>query len=444
MQAFLSSIAEIPWARAVGGVLALTVLAWAANLVTRRVFLGLVQRVASRTRSTWDDRLIERQVFHKLANVAPALVTYIGIGWALGVGPELLTEAAAVDLQDTSREGFALTGAIFVRRVSLAWVVIALTTALAGLLSAGNDIYAETYAEAKNRPIKGYLQVVSLFLYVAAGILVVSVLAGLNPVVFLSGFAGLTAVGMVLFRDTILSLVASIQIMSNNMISLGDWVEMPQANADGDVIDIALHSVKIQNWDKTISTIPTHKFISESFQNWRGMSESGGRRIKRAIHLDMSSIHFLSDEEIARLSRFEFLHDYLHAKQEELSVANAREATAADVVPDQRRLTNVGTFRAYVLHYLRNHPTIHQDMTLLVRQLQPGPQGLPLEIYCFSNDTDWGNYEDLQADIFDHLIASLGDFGLRTFQELAGSDLKALRPGVGDQGTPDESMRGPE
>ena len=407
---------------------ALTLLAWATNVVARQIFLRLVQRVARSTQSTWDDRLIERRVFHKLANVAPALVTYVGIGWALGVGPEMLADAPSVDFQATSREGAALAGAILVRRLSLAWVVIALTTVAGGLLHAMNDVYAETFAEARNRPIKGYLQVISLFLYVAAGILVVSIVAGLNPVVFLSGLGALTAILMVVFRDTILSLVASIQIMSNNMISLGDWVEMPQANADGDVIDIALHTVKIQNWDKTISTIPTHKFISESFQNWRGMSESGGRRIKRAIHLDMSTIHFLSDEEVAQLSRFEFLHDYLQAKQRELKVANAREGPADDVVPDQRRLTNVGTFRAYVLHYLKNHPTIHQDMTLLVRQLQPGPQGLPLELYCFSNDTDWGNYEALQADIFDHLIARLPEFGLEAFQEPGGSDLKALRP----------------
>ena len=427
MQDFLSSITANPWLRAVGGVLSLTLLAWAANVVVRRVILVLVRRVASRTRSTWDDRLIERRAFHKLARVAPALVTYVGIGWALGLGPGALVGAPPVDTQATGWEGLAFAGAILVRRVSLAWVVVALTTAAGAFLNALNDIY-ESYPAAKDRPIKAYLQVVALFLYVAAGVLVVSVLADLNPLVFLSGLAGLTAILMVVFKDTILSLVASIQIMSNNMISIGDWVEMPQAQADGDVIDVALHSVRIQNWDKTISTIPTHKFITESFQNWRGMSESGGRRIKRSILLDMSTIHFLSNEEVAQLSRFEFLHDYLHAKQTDLEVANAREVPGDDVIPDQRRLTNVGTFRAYVLHYLRNHPTIHQDMTLLVRQLQPGPQGLPLEIYCFSNDTDWGNYEDLQADIFDHLIATLPEFGLEAFQEPAGSDLKALRP----------------
>ncbi len=428
MQDFLSSIAANEWLRAVGGVLALTLVAWITNVVARRVFLGLVHQVGSRTQSTWDDRIIERRVFHKLANVAPALVTYVGIAWALGVGPEALAGAPAGDLQPTGWAGLALAGATLVRRVSLAWVVIALTTAAGALLHALNDIYSETYAEARNRPIKGYLQVISLFLYVSAGIVVVSVLAGLNPVVFLSGLGALTAILMLVFKDTILSLVASVQIMSNNMIGIGDWVEMPQANTDGDVIDIALHTVKIQNWDKTISTIPTHKFISESFKNWRGMSESGGRRIKRAIHLDMNSIHFLSEEEVDRLSRFEFLHEYLQTKRKDVEAANAREVPGDDVIPDPRRLTNVGTFRAYVRHYLRNHPMIHQEMTLLVRQLQPGPKGLPLEIYCFSNDTDWGNYEGLQGDIFDHLIASLTEFGLQAFQEPSGSDFKALRP----------------
>ena len=428
MQDFLSSIAANDWLRAVGGVLALTLLAWATNAVARRVFLGLVHRVGSRTQATWDDRIIERRVFHKLANVVPALVTYIGIGWALGVAPDALAGAPAVDVQSTGWEGLALAGATLVRRVSLAWVVVALTTAAAALLQALNDIYVEAYAEARNRPIKGYLQVISLSLYAAAGIVVVSILASLNPVVFLSGLTALTAILMLVFKDTILSLVASVQLMSNNMIGIGDWVEMPQANADGDVIDIALHTVKIQNWDKTISTIPTHKFISESFKNWRGMSESGGRRIKRSIHLDMNSIHFLSEEELAQLSRFEFLHEYLKAKRRDLEVANARKVPGDDVIPDPRRLTNVGTFRAYVRHYLRNHPTIHQEMTLLVRQLQPGPQGLPLEIYCFSNDTNWGNFEALQSDIFDHLIASLPEFGLRAFQEPSGSDLEALRP----------------
>ena len=424
MQDFFSNIVANDWPRAAGGLFFLIVLAWMANIVTRRVFLGFVHKLMSRTRSTWDDRLFERGVFHQLASVAPALVVYVGIDWALSIG-DSASDAAAVTL--TSWENFLFMGATFGRRLSLAWVVIALTRAAGGLLDALNDIYSTTYKEAQNRPIKGYLQVISLFLYVATGIIVISIVAGRSPVLFLSGLGALTAVLMLVFRDTILSLVASVQIMSNDMIRIGDWIEMPQAHADGDVIDIALHTVKIQNWDKTISAIPTHKFISESFKNWRGMSESGGRRIKRSIYLDMNSVHFLSEDELARLSRFEFLHEYLGAKQKDLEIANARQMSGKGIKPDSRRLTNVGTFRAYVWHYLRGHPKIHQEMTLLVRQLQPGTQGLPLEIYCFSNDTNWANYEGLTADIFDHLISSLPEFGLDVFQEPAGRDLKILR-----------------
>ncbi|MDA0312467.1 MAG: mechanosensitive ion channel [Gemmatimonadetes bacterium] len=427
MQDLLSNIAANEWLRAIIGLATLAILAWAANVVVRRIFLALINRVASKTAVTWDDRIIERRVFHRLANIAPALVTYAGIAGALAVSPEWLADVPPADVATAGWDALALTGAVLVRRVSVAWVMISLAMAGGGLLNAFNDIYTDTNAEARNRPIKGYLQVVSLFLYVTAGIVVISALAGKSPIFFLSGLGALTAVLMLVFRDTILSLVASVQIMSNQMIRIGDWVEMSQANADGDVIDIALHSVQIQNWDKTISTIPTHKFISESFKNWRGMSESGGRRIKRMIYLDMNSIHFLSDEEVARLSGFEFLHEYFRGKREELAKANAREVAGDDVVPEQRRLTNVGSFRAYVLNYLRRHPMVHQEMTLLVRQLQPGPQGLPLEIYCFSNDTDWGKYEALQADIFDHLIATLPEFGLRAFQNLAGTDLSVLR-----------------
>jgi miniconductance mechanosensitive channel len=427
MQQQLSGLFEGGWLATAAGLVALTVLAWLANTLVRRLFVGLVHGIAQRTKSTWDDRILERRVFDRLANVAPALVTYAGIGWALGMSVEPLAGPAALDLQMTAWESFALASSVLVRRVSIAWVVVSLATAFGGFLNALNDIYSEAYAEARNRPIKGYVQVVSLFVYVAAGIVVVSVMADRSPVVFLSGLGALTAVLMLVFRDTILSLVASVQIMSNDMIRIGDWVEMPQSNSDGDVIDIALHTVKIQNWDKTISTIPTHKFISESFKNWRGMSESGGRRIKRSIHLDLSSIHFLTEQEVERLSRLELLHDYLMAKREELAAANSQDLPPEGIVPEHRRLTNLGTFRAYVSGYLERHPKVHPGMTLLVRHLSPGPQGLPLEIYCFSNDTEWGRYEALQADIFDHMIAILPEFGLRAFQEPAGTDIGSLR-----------------
>jgi len=304
-------------------------------------------------------------------------------------------------------------------------VVVALIT----FLDAVNDIYNESYSEANSRPIKGYLQVVGLALYIAAGVVVVSILTGQNPGYFLGGLAGLTAVGMLVFKDTILSLVASLQLASNDMIRIGDWVEMPQANTDGDVIDLALHTVKIQNWDKTISTIPTHRFISESFKNWRGMSESGGRRIKRSLSLDLSSIRFLTEEEVERLSRYELLREYLGGKREELE-KHATEKSDLDshVIPLARRLTNVGTFRAYVLSYLKAHPKIHDQLTLIVRQLAPTSKGLPIEIYCFSNDTAWSNYEGIQSDIFDHLLSILPEFGLEAFQEPTGSDFQKLGP----------------
>jgi miniconductance mechanosensitive channel len=352
-----------------------------------------------------------------VAHAVPAVVVYYGIGPALRVSPAAIAAGA---------DSLAFTAGL-TQRVALALIVTTAVMAATAALDAVNDIYSESYSEAKSRPIKGYLQVIGLVLYIAAGVVVVSILADRSPVVFLSGLGALTAVLMLVFRDTILSLVASMQIMSNDMIRIGDWIEMPQANTDGDVVDIALHTVKIQNWDKTISTIPTHKFISESFKNWRGMSESGGRRIKRSLHLDMSSIRFLSEEEVERLARYELLKEYMQGKGEELEAYRAEKGEPeGETIPEERRLTNVGTFRAYVRGYLRSHPTIHNDMTLLVRQLASSPKGLPIEIYCFSNDTAWGNYEDVQADIFDHLIAILPEFGLKTFQEPAGSDFARM------------------
>lgn len=220
--------------------------------------------------------------------------------------------------------------------------------------------------------------------------------------------------------------VASVQISSNDIIRVGDWVEMPQLNADGDVIDIALHTVKVQNWDKTITTIPTKKLVTESFRNWRGMQESGGRRIKRALYLDQHSVGFLDDAAMARLECFGLLDDYLAGKREELAQWNARVAQAHPEVVNARRMTNLGTFRAYVERYLRSHPGINQDMTLMVRQLAPVPQGLPLEIYCFTASTAWVAYEAVQADVFDHLLAILPEFGLRVFQESSDAMLMTM------------------
>lgn len=414
-------IPQLPqtWPSLVAAVAMLAFVAWAAGWVATRILHRVISGVTSRTRSTWDDRMIDRGVFKRLARVVPAVVVYLGIGRALELAPP-----------EMAGEALALVSTV-VRRVAAAYIAFAVVRAFQAFLDAVNDIYNEGYAEAKSRPIKGYLQVATLVAYLAAGVVIVAVLAGRSPVVFLSGLGALAAVLMLVFRDTILSLVASIQIASNDMIRIGDWVSVPQAGSDGEVIDIALHTVKVQNWDKTISTIPTNKFITESFKNWRGMSESGGRRIKRSLRLDMNSVRFLTEDEIEELSRRELLQDYM--RDSVAAIARYNEEKAAGnpgVIPEIRRLTNLGTFRVYVQKYLEAHPKTHKDMTLLTRQLAPGPEGVPIEVYCFANDTAWANYEGFQGDIFDHLIATLPEFGLRAFQSPGGSDfVKALARG---------------
>jgi len=246
----------------------------------------------------------------------------------------------------------------------------------------------------------------------------------------------MTAVLLLVFRDTILSFVASLQIASNDMIRVGDWIEMPDLGADGDVIEVALHTVKVQNWDKTITTIPTHRLISESFKNWRGMSASGGRRIKRSVSLDLQSVRFLDEAEIERFEGWSLLRDYITRKREELTEANAGPGIDPSVSADVRRLTNVGTFRAWIWATLRNHPKIHQvGHTLLVRQLPSGPKGVPIEVYCFANDTDWIAYEDIQADLFDRILAMVPEFGLRVFQEPSGADFQRLGLPMSDEGS---------
>ena len=299
-----------------------------------------------------------------------------------------------------------------IENIALAYMALMIMLAVGALMDAANDIY-EQYPIAKDRPIKGYLQVTKIILYCIGAILVVAALLDRSPLLLLSGFGAMTAVLMLVFRDTILSLVASIQLIGNDMVRVGDWIEMPECNADGDVIDVALHTVKVQNWDKTITTIPTHKLITASFRNWRGMSESGGRRIKRSLLLDQNSIRFLTDEETAKFNRFALLKNYIETKQQELSTVNAALNSGEATNVNQRRLTNIGTFRAYIVNYLRNRSDINESMTFLVRQLPPGADGLPIEIYIFTKTTAWVAYESIQADIFDHLLAIIPEFGLR-------------------------------
>jgi len=312
-----------------------------------------------------------------------------------------------------------------ISNVANATIVLVVALAITTGLTYVNELYKRR-PEARNRPIKGFLQVVKILVFAAAAILGVAALIEQSPLLLLSGLGAMAAVLLLVFKDTILSLVASVQLSAQDMLRVGDWIEMPQQNADGDVIDIALHTVKVQNFDKTITTIPTYKLINESYRNWRGMAESGGRRIKRAIHLDQNTLRFLTEQELADLRRFRLLRDYLDRKEQELRDWNAREMAGEDNPVNARRITNIGTFRAYVLAFLRTHPQINHEMTTLVRQLEPTPAGLPLEIYTFAATTQFAEYESIQSDIFDHLLAILPEFGLRVFQEPSGVDFARL------------------
>jgi miniconductance mechanosensitive channel len=399
LDAALNWLGAHPVTGTVLGVVAVLLVAYLADVVTRRRVLKLVSLLIKRSQYHWDDVLQEHRVFERLSHVVPGIVVYFGVQLVPGL-------AADVDT--------------FVQRLAAAFIVAVVALTIGAFLSAANDIYQQ-FEISKARPIKGYLQVIKIVVYVLGTVVVVATLMDKNPLIFVSGIGALTAVLMLVFKDTILSLVASVQIASNDMVRLGDWVEMPKFDADGDVIDIALHTVKIRNFDNTITTVPTSKFIDESFKNWRGMSESGARRIKRSIYIDKSSIRFLTDEEVNRFKRFMLLKNYVDEKQEELRAFNKSVGGSGEQV-NWRRMTNIGTLRAYIVNYLRNHPKIDQSRTLLVRQLAPTPHGLPIELYVFSNDTRWVAYEGIQADIFDHIIALLPEFGLRLFQHPTGAD----------------------
>ncbi|MFT3975529.1 MAG: mechanosensitive ion channel [Sphingomonas bacterium] len=392
-------LSQLPWLQTLAALAALILAAMLANWIAKRIVLKLIRRVLSHSPFATEANELGA-IVRRLSNIMPALVIQIGIGTV----PNL-----------------PLWVAPLVRNIAAAFTILTIGMALSTALSLGNTIY-QRKPDAAHRPIKGYIQVAKILIYSACAVLIIAALMDQSPLILLSGLGAMAAVLMLVFKDTILSLVASVQIGSNDMIRIGDWIEMPQLNADGDVIDIALHTVKVQNWDKTITTIPTHRLISESFKNWRGMSESGGRRIKRPLTLDQGSVRFLDEGQIAELRHFSVLRPYLARKLEEIAAANRD----VDSVLNARRLTNVGTFRAYVLAYLEAREDIAKDKTLLVRQLSPGENGLPLEIYCFTTTTAWNEYERIQGDIFDHLLAVLPTFGLRVFQRPTGMDFMQI------------------
>ena len=389
----------------------LVVIAWIAvvaiflHLLLQVLVFRLMTKLVNRAGRQWLQLLLSQKLFQRLSFVFQGAVVQVQAG--LWLEPTSLALALLKLITDQ-------------------WIL------LFGLLAFFSFLdILERLAHSKSSqvrfPLRGIMQTVKLISCVLVGILSISLLMGKSPLIFFSGLGALSAVLMLIFKDPILGLVAGIQLSANKMLAVGDWLEMPKYDSDGDVIDIGLTTVKVRNWDKTITTIPTYALISDSFKNWRGMSESGGRRIKRSILINTASIHFLDEQSLQRLKKAELLGDYLEQKVKAVESANSAKNVDMSLLINGRRLTNIGTFRNYLSSYLKAHPNIHQDMTLMVRQLAPSEQGLPIEIYAFTKTTVWAAYEEIQADIFDHVFAVLPEFGLLAHEAPTGHDLHSLR-----------------
>lgn len=364
-------------------------------------FLKLIQKLVLKSKVKWDDILIEKKVIQRILRIVPFMVLY--------------NFADAFPMADT-----------WLKKATLCIIAVLTLSTVDSILNSIIEYYRMIRSDNQG-PIRGYVQTSKLIINIAGAIFIIAIIMDTSPGTIFAGLGAMTAVLMFVFKDSILGLLASIQISSNHLVRIGDWIEMPKYGIDGDVIDISLHTIKVQNWDKTIASIPSYALISDSFKNWRGMSESGGRRIKRAIHIDIGSIKFCDDTLKSKLSKFSLLKDYLQQKEEDIKNHNEKLQLDSGEMINGRHLTNIGTFRAYIVAYLKNNPKIHTEgMTFLVRQLPPGETGLPLEIYVFSNDQVWVNYEGIQSDIFDHLLAIVPQFDLKVFQNPTGQDFKSL------------------
>ena len=370
--------------------------------LVRHGLIRLINKVIAKTRSDLDDILIKHKVFSRIAYLLPALLIY------------KLTPAALSEYPSLSN--------IIVTAMAVYMVVI-VALIIDALINSLLEIY-HSFSISRKVPIKSFAQVAKLITYLLALIVIASLVIGQSPLKLFAGLGAMTAVLMLVFKDPILGFVAGLQLSSNRMVAIGDWVDIPQHEASGDVLEIALTTVKVRNFDNTITTVPTQSLINDSFKNWRGMQESAGRRIKRSIFIDVNSIGFCDEEALSRYSKIDYIKEYLARTRAEVQAYNEQSGSHAESSANGRHLTNIGTFRAYVLAYLKHHPDINQDLTILARQLAPTDSGLPIEVYAFSSDKNWANYEAIQADIFDHLFAVVAEFDLRVFQKPSGVDLQ--------------------
>lgn len=356
-------------------------------LVSRKWLSRLLKKVVGETGSSWGDILYAQGFFRKLSSLIPPFTAYVVLSFI------------------PWKYGYLL------RRLVDIWLVVVVLFIVTSLLNAVNRIY-ESYPVSKNRPITFFIQLLKVFLYTVVVITVISMLVNKSPEHLLVGLSAFAAVLLLVFKDSILGFVAGIQLISNHMLRIGDWIQMDRNNANGVVLEVSLYTVKVQNWDMTISMIPTYQLVSESFTNWRGMQESAGRRIMRSINIDIGSVHFLSHDEIVKFASSDLLKAYIGQMTDRLGRINKDKIT----VLDERRLTNIGIFRYYLGAWIEANPDINTDMSHMVRQLQPGPTGMPIQIYCFSASREWATYEKVQADIFDHIMAVLPEFGLKVFE----------------------------
>ena len=406
---------QYPWLEMLTSLSILILLAVLANFIAKQVVVRGIRKLVSKMKSANSSIFAEHNVIRRISNIVPAIVIMNGIVTVPHLSEKIVT---------------------FIQMGAQAFIFLTLALAISEFLSIFNLIYQRN-PKSRNKPIKGYLQLVKLIIFIVCGLMILVTFLKKDVFTLLAGFGAMAAVLMLVFQNTILSLVASVQISSYDMVRIGDWIEMPTLNADGDVIDMSLHTITVQNFDKTFTTIPTNKLVTDTFKNWRGMASAGVRRIKRSIYIDQSSVHFMTEHEQQKLKEFLLLDQYLNTKHNELESFNQQLSNQASY--NQRRLTNLGTFRAYIEFYLKQHPGIAQNQSLIIRQLQPTSEGLPLEIYAFTNTTVWKDYEAIQSDIFDHLIAIIPEFGLKVYQAPSGADFKqftAVSAPVAEQSDP--------
>jgi len=375
--------------------------AYISYLIAKKILTSAVEKIVEKTRTVYDDILLSEKMLKRLSYLAPLVVIDLMASLVPAVAKEINVVARAL-------------------------IIIVIFLAIGSFLTAIGELLSRS-KKFKGRPIKGYIQVVKIIIYSWGVILVIGALTSRDPWAILGGLGALTAVIILVFKDTILSFVASIQISSYDLIKIGDWIEAPLFKADGDVVDISLNIVKIQNWDKSISVIPTYKLLDATFKNWRGMTETGGRRIKRSIFIDQSSVKFVNENLLEKLLEIQLLENYIKNKLSEIEEFNKANKINTRSPINGRRITNLGTFRAYLKEYLKHREDINKNLTFLVRQLEAGPTGIPIEIYVFANTTEWSKYEDIQADIFDHILAAIDQFELRVFQYPTGGDFKNLQ-----------------